>query len=658
VIFREPCCQQDSYCSFTHEEKFMKRSITFAGLLLLIACAAIPQASAQKQTIPDYSNLSRAEVPVASTWRIEDLYPGMDAWRSDRERVKVLMDQIDQRARKWTSTPQRFLALYQLTDSIGLIMRRLGAYASNQSNVDLGNATYRSMQGELQGMSASLGAKLAFRNEDILKMNERVLRSYFAKEPRLAEYRFRVEEVLRSRHYLLPKDQQKVFSMTGLFSGATAQVADVLNNVEIPPSDVTLSTGERVTLNVPGYMRYRGVENPADRSLVMRTFWADRKKFENSLAALLDGGIKADLFAARVQGYNSCLHARLFGDDIDTTVYTQLIATVRQNLAPLHRYLALRKKMLGLDTLRYDDIYASAVKDVDRVYPYDEARTMIQGALGPLGEEYQKLLTTAFDNRWIDVYPNKGKQLGAYSEGVYGVHPYIKMNYNGEYDAVSTLAHELGHSLHSCLADEHQTFGNAGYPTFLAEIASTFNEHMLMDYLLKHETSDLVKLKTLDAYLAGVRATIYRQTLFAEFELAMHRHVEEGQTLTPDWLTEQYLALTRVYYGHDKDVMHVNDYIGTEWGLIAHFYMNYYVFQYSTGMIASLALSDRVLHGGQADVDRYLGMLKAGGSDAPLKILKDAGVDMTSPGPTAAALRRFDALVAEMEKLVEKVKKQ
>jgi oligoendopeptidase F len=403
-------------------------------------------------------------------------------------------------------------------------------------------------------------------------------------------------------------------------------------------------------------MRYRGTANTADRSLVMRSFWSARKKFETSLAGLLDGGVKADLFAARVQGYNSCLHAHLFDDNIDTTVYHQLIATVHRNLAPLHRYLRLRQNMLGVDTLRYDDIYASAVRSVDRRYPYDEARALIMGSLQPLGDEYRKILSSAFDNRWIDIYPNKGKELGAYSGGVYGVHPFIKMNYNGNYDAVSTLAHELGHSAHSYLADKNQEFGNSGYRTFLAEIASTFNENLLVDYMLKHESDDLVTLKILDSYLDGVRATIYRQVLFAEYELATHRRVEEGQTLTPDWLTERYLALTREYYGHDKGVMRVDDFIGNEWSIIPHFYRNFYVFQYSTGMIASLALSERVLKGGTSDVERYLGMLKAGGSDAPLALLKKAGVDMTSAEPGEAALRRFDALVGEMEKIVVRLK--
>lgn len=633
----------------------LHRIICGSLCFLMLVCVAA-SGVAQEAKIPDFSNLPRSEVPVAYTWRIEDLYSSPDAWKRDREVVQGLIAQIDARAKDWTSTPQKFLSLYQLTDSISLIMRKLYAYAGNQSSMDLGNATYRSMQGEMESMGATYGAKVAFRNDDILKMDEKTVRGYFEKEPKLTPYRFRVEEVLRARKYILPKDQQKIFSMTGLFSGATAQVANVLNNVEIPAQDVTLSDGSRVTLNVAGYMRYRGTKNNADRSLVMRSFWSERKKFENSLAGLLDGGIKGDLFAARVQGYNSCLHARLFDDNIDTTVYHQLIATVRQNLAPLHRYLKLRQRMLALDTLRYDDIYASAVRAVDRKYTYEEARAIIMGSLQPLGDEYRQILTSAFGNRWIDIYPNKGKELGAYSGGVYGVHPYIKMNYNGNYDAVSTLAHELGHSAHSYLADKNQEFGNSGYPTFLAEIASTFNENLLVDYMLKHEKDDLVKLKILDSYLDGVRSTIYRQVLFAEFELAMHRHVEEGQTLTPDWLTERYLALTREYYGHDKGVMRVDDFIGNEWSIVPHFYRNYYVFQYSTGMIASLALSDRVLKGTKPDVERYLGMLKAGGSDSPLALLKNAGVDMTSAGPGEAALRRFDAMVGEMEKIVAKLK--
>ena len=637
----------------------MKFQRSFSGIVfccLLLAGAGTILADDPK--IPDYSSTPRSQVPVQYTWRIEDLYPSVEAWTADKERVVRLIGEVDKMSADWTTTPQKFLGLYRLIDSIGVISLRLNSYASNQSNMELSNNRYRNMQGELRSMFADYSARLAFINDDILKMDPKVLQGYFAGESRLAEYRFRVDQVIRAREHVLPKEQQRIVSLTALFGGAPEQAADVLNNVDLPAPEITLSDGTRVTLNFAGYMRYRDTKNPADRSLVMRTFWASRKRFENTLAVLQDGAIKQHLFTAQVQKYSGCLEARLFDDNIDTTVYHNLITVVRQNLGALHHFLRVRRQLLGLDTLRYDDVYASAVRSVDRVFPYDEARSIITASLKPLGPEYGVTLKQAFENRWIDIYPNKDKQSGAYSGGVYGVHPFIKMNYNGNYNAISTLAHELGHSLHSSFADRTQTYGNAGYTTFLAEIASTFNEHLLVEQLLKSEKDDIFKLFLLDRYLDGVRGTIFRQTLFAEFELAMHRHVEAGKTLTPDWLNETYLSLTRTYYGHDASVMRVDDYIQNEWSDIPHFYLNFYVFQYSTGMIASLALSDRVLKGTEADRDRYLGMLKAGGSAYPLEILKKAGVDMTSTAPGTAALKRFDALVGEMETIVARLKQQ
>jgi oligoendopeptidase F len=275
-----------------------------------------------------------------------------------------------------------------------------------------------------------------------------------------------------------------------------------------------------------------------------------------------------------------------------------------------------------------------------------------------MGRDYAAALQHAFDERWMDIYPNKGKESGAYSGGVYGVHPFIKLNYNGDYNALSTTAHELGHAVHSYFSDKAQPFPTSNYATFLAEIASTFNEHMLMHHLLKNEKDDLFKLYILDNYLDGFRGTLFRQTLFAEFELAMHQRVEQGQTLTADWLNQKYLELTRQYYGHDKGTCQVDDYIQSEWSGIPHFYMNYYVFQYSTGIIASLALSDSVARGDRQAQAGYLEVLKAGGSDYPLNILKKAGVDMARPEPYVAALKRFDGLVGEMEKIVAKLQKQ
>ncbi len=447
-------------------------------------------------------------------------------------------------------------------------------------------------------------------------------------------------------------------TMTGLFGGAPSRASSFLNDVDIPPPTATFSNGEAVTLNYANYVRYRAANNAADRTLAMKTFWANHMKYENTHAALLDGELKRHLFGARVRGYTDCLEASLFRNDIDPAVYHQLIASVRENLPLFFRYMKLKGALMGLaDTMRYEDIYGSAVPSIERSYTYDEAQKIILGALKPLGKEYESVLRKAFGNRWIDIYPNKNKQTGAYSGGVYGVHSYIKMNYDGKYDAVSTLAHELGHAVHSNFANETQPFSDAGYPLFLAEIASTFNETLLLKYMLKNEKDDLFKLWLIDQYLIQVRSTIYRQTMFAEYELAMHRRVEEDKTLTPDWLSSTYLDLTRTYYGHDQGVARVDDYIRNEWSSVPHFYRYYYVYQYSTGMIASMALVDQAL-AGKEGVERYLALLKSGGSDSPLKLLKKAGVDMTTPEPAKAAFKTVEGLVIEMEKIVARLRAQ
>jgi oligoendopeptidase F len=445
--------------------------------------------------------------------------------------------------------------------------------------------------------------------------------------------------------------------MIGLFGSTPSQASGLLRDVDMPAPEITLSDGSKVILNTSNFSFYRTSKNPADRTLVMSTFFGNYKKYENTFAALLDGALKQRLFGIKTRNYGSCLQSRLFSDNIDTSVYYTLVKNVRENLAPLHRFLKLKKELLGLEKFRYEDVYASAVKQVDKLYTFDEAKEIVLKAMSPLGDEYVKNLAKAFDNKWIDIYPNKGKQTGAYSGGIYGVHPYVKMNYNGNYNAVSTLAHELGHAMHSYNANATQTYSNAGYSLFLAEIASTFNENLLMDYMLKNETDDMFKLYILDNYLDGARGTIYRQTLFAEFELAMHQHVEEGKSLTPDFLNKTYLDITKKYYGSDEGVTEVGDYIQNEWSFIPHFYRAFYVYQYSTGMLASMFLANNVVTKGGEFTEKYLTMLKSGGSDYSLELLKKAGVDMTTDQPYISGLSRFDNYVAEMEKIVERLKK-
>jgi oligoendopeptidase F len=496
--------------------------------------------SAQNNKIPDYSTTPRSEVPEEYKWKTEHIYATNAEWYKDKEDVLRLSAKVEELSKDWTSSPKKMLEVFKLSDEIYQKFGKLYSYAGHNANVELSNPEYLKMRGEVQSAGVEVSVMFSFINDDLLKMPEETVKKYLKEEPGLSPYRFTIEQVLRSRPHILPIEQEKIISQTGLFASANENAASMLNNVDIPPPVVTLSDGKEVTLNYANYSLERGGKVPEDRTLVMKTFWGNHKQFENSLAALLDGEMKKHLFTAKVRKHPDALSAKLFSDNIDTSVYINLVKMVKENLEPLHRYLKLKQDLLGLDKFNYEDMYASAVKSVDKVYTYDEAKEIISGSLQRLGGIYTSPLKSAFTDGWIDIYPNKDKESGAYSGGVYGVHPFIKMNYDGEYDAVSTLTHELGHAMHSYLSYKTQPYADAHYPIFLAEVASTFNEHLLMDYMLKNEKDDLFKLYILDSYIDGIRSTIYRQSLFAEFELAMHRKVEEGQSLTPDWLNETY----------------------------------------------------------------------------------------------------------------------
>lgn len=639
----------------TGETMIRMKMLDICLLLALCATPLLAQAGGEKDR-SDYSLMDRARIPVEFTFNVADIFPDKAAWQKEKERVAGLVGQAAGQAGKWTASAREMLAFLQLTEDIRKSGMRLMSWASLQSDMDLGNNEFRMMRGEIGMYFVRMSSMLSFVNADVIALGSEKFEQYLKEEPELAPYAFGIRDVLRMKPHVLPAEQAKIVSMAGLISGVSSNANGALTNVDLPSPEITLSTGEKVVLNYNNYSRLRGARDAGDRDLTMKTFWANVKKYENTLAILMDGGVKGHYFNATVHGYADCLEAALKPNAIDRKVYDVTVEQVKKNLAPLHRHMALKQKLLGLPTFRYVDMYANSVQAVEKEYTWEEARAIIQTAMQPLGEEYVAALGLAFDNRWIDRYPNKGKQTGAYSSGVYGVHPYIKMNYNGEYDAVSTLAHELGHAMHSWFSNKTQPFATAGYPTFLAEIASTFNEHMMMDYLLANEKDDLLKLYIIDSYLTGLRGTIYRQAMFAEFELAMHKEVESGRTLTAQWLNAKYLELTRHYYGHEAGVTLVEDYIANEWSVIPHFFRAYYVYNYTTGMIASMALAEMVSAGGPDACDRYLTMLKSGGSDYPLELLKRAGVDMTTPAPFDAAFKRYDTLLTEMEKIVERLK--
>lgn len=629
------------------------KNTIFYFLLTIILPAFV---FAQDSKIPDYSKTKRSDIPVEFTWKNEDIYSSVEEWKKDKEKVTSLINKIDEKRETWNKTSKNLLEFYQYIEEISKISAKLASYVANLSDVDLGNSTYKTMMGEIQPLFVELGSKLAFMNEDILKMNSETLDKFYAEEPKLQNYKFQIDAILRTKAHILPEEQEQLVSLTSLFSGVPADAAGTLNNVEIPAPEITLSTGEKITLNATTYQARRSEKNPEDRMLVAKTYWENRSKYVKTLASLFNGSVKADLFYAKAYKYNSCLESTLDANNIDTSVYMQLIRTIKGNLSPMFRIAKIKKELLGLDKFRYEDFFASAVKKIDRSYSFDEAKELVIKSLQPLGTDYVNVIKTAFTNRWIDVYPNLDKQYGAYSRGVYGIHPFVKMNFTGKFDDVSTINHELGHSMHSYLSERNQTYNNFQYPIFLAEIASTFNENLLVEYMLKNEKDDLFKLYLLDGYLDRIRSTIYRQTMFAEFELAMHKRVESGNSLTADWLNKKYLQLAREYYGHDKGIVEVGEHYKNEWSGVPHFFRNFYVYQYATGMIASLALSNHVLNGGDKELQNYLSFLKSGGSNYPLEILKKAGVDMTTPKPFDDAVVMINKLVDEMEGLIKKLK--
>lgn len=638
--------------------KFRTVSIICIVFLLLLALIWPVMAENQSESkIPDYSLTERKDIPVEYTWRVEDIYPHLEEWKKDTALVNELINQLASMSKDWTTSPQKMLTFLELKDRIEIVGEKLQNYAALQNDTDLSNPLYQQMRGEIQDLSVRYNTIISFIEPDILKLGEASFTQFLKKEPGLKPYEFSIEKILKTKAHVLPAEQEKIYSYSGLFSNTPAKASGILNNVEMPSPVITLTNGKEITLNLANYVRYRSVKNRSDRALVMKMYWKNHKKFENTFAALLDGAMKQHLFNARIHNYTDCLEARLSQNHIDPLVYRKLIKSVRENLGPLHRYLKVKQELLGLDQFKYEDIYASAVKSIDKTFAFEEAQQIIMDMMKVLGKDYSAGLLKAFKDRWIDRYANKNKQSGYYSSSVYGIHPYIKMNYNGSYETVSLLAHELGHSMHSYFANRAQHYVNSQYSNFLAEIASTFNESVLVDYLLTHENDDLFKLFILDAYLAQVKGTVYRQVHFAEFELAMHRHVEEGKTLTAEWLNKKYLELARYYYGHDQGVTDVGDYIQNEWAGIPHFFLNYYVYTYSTGMISSTALARMVLTGSKAEKEKYLDFLKAGSSNYSLEILKKAGVDITTDKPYQMAFQRFNQLVTEMEKIVQKLKK-
>ncbi|RKY80636.1 oligoendopeptidase F, partial [candidate division KSB1 bacterium] len=449
--------------------------------------------------------------------------------------------------------------------------------------------------------------------------------------------------------------EERILALSGMVTDGPYTIYSIFSNAEMPYPEAKLSDGTVVKLDQAGYSKYRALPNRDDRITVFKTFWKTYAEFKSTFGAELYTNVKKDIFYARSRGYNSSLEAALDVNNIPVSVYTSLIENVNKHIDTFYRYLKIKKRLLQVDTLHYYDLYAPTVKGVDLKYDYEQAKDIVLEALEPMGKEYISTVKRAFDERWIDVYPTTGKRSGAYSnDGGYDIHPYMLLNYNGQYNDVSTLAHEMGHSMHTYFSNKNQPFPTADYSIFVAEVASTFNEALLMNKMLKKIKDDKTRLSLLMEYLDGVKGTLFRQTQFAEFELEIHKKAEKGEPLTGDVLTSMYKDILKKYYGHEKGVCIIDDMVGVEWAFIPHFYYNFYVYQYATSFTASTALAEKVIEGRKGAVDNVIKFLSAGSSMYPIDVLKLAGVDMTGSEPFELTIKNVNKVMDEIEKILDK----
>ena len=597
----------------------------------------------------------RSQTPDKYKWDLADIYPTQTAWRAAKDTLSTDLPKLRQFQGTLSASGRSLADALEMQAAFSRQLARLYSYASLSADQDTRDAAHEGMRQEMNLLAAAFGAESSFIEPELLKTGEAPIITAIASEPRLKVFRFYLSDVFRRTQHTLSDAEEKLLADAGPLAGNPSSVFNILSNADFPYPTVTLSTGKSVKVDQAAFTELRALPNRADREKVMSAFFTALGSFDRTFGTSMSGEVQKVWFFAKARKYPSALAAQLDGPNIPLSVYTRLVDGVNKNLPAFHRYLKLRKRMMKLDQLHYYDLYAPLVSSVDLKYAPGEAQKLVLAAVEPLGADYQATIGRAFDSRWIDLFPNDGKASGAYSDGgAYDVHPYMLINYNGQYTDVSTLAQELGHTMQSYYSNKTQPYALSGYPTFVAEVASTFNESLLIDYMLKQIKDDDTRLSLLGNFLENIKGTVFRQTQFAEFELRMHEMAQKGEALTGEALSKAYMEITRKYYGHDQGVCVVDDYIAHEWSYIPHFYRDFYVFQYATSFTASSALAEKVKAGDPEARKRYLAFLSAGGSKYPVDLLKDAGVDMTTDEPLDLTIKTMNRIMDEMETLLAK----
>jgi oligoendopeptidase F len=597
----------------------------------------------------------RSQTPDRFKWNLSEIYPSDAAWRAAKEKLAAELPKLRQFQGRLTSSAAVLADALEMQAGFSKELSRLYVYASMLADQDTRDASHEGMRQEMNQLNAAFGAESAYLEPEILKAAQPKIKAFVASEPRLKVFGFYLDDVFRRQEHTLTDSEEKLLADAGPLAGVPSDVFNIFSNADFPYPTVTLSDGKSVKLDQAAFGALRALPVRADRQKVMSSFFGALGSFARTYGTSMNGEVQKLWFFAKARKYPSSLAAQLDGPNIPASVYTRLVDGVNRNLPAFHRYLKLRARMMKVDQLHYYDLYAPLVASVDLKYTPGEAQKLVLAAVEPLGSDYQATIGRAFDSRWIDLFPNEGKVSGAYSNGgAYDVHPYMLINYNGQYNDVSTLAHELGHTMQSYYSNKTQPYPLAGYPTFVAEVASTFNESLLIDYMLQQIKDDDTRLSLLGNYLENIKGTVFRQTQFAEFEQRMHEMAQKGEPITGEALARLYLEITRKYYGHDQKVCVVDDYIAHEWSYIPHFYRDFYVFQYATSFTASSALAEKVKAGDPEARKKYLAFLSAGGSKYPVDLLKDAGVDMTTDEPLDLTIKQMNRIMDEMETILAK----
>ena len=591
----------------------------------------------------------RADIPVEDTWALEDIYPTDEAWEQELATLEADEAELVSYAGRLGESGKTLFAYLSKMEQTNKKAASLANYAMRRSDEDTRNGVYQAMTGRFMSVAVALDSACSFESPEIMAIPEETLNGFYQDCPNLEHYRRYLTDLRRRKDHVLSAAEEKLMAAAGEMAQTPINTFSSFINADLKFPDAVDGEGKHRPLSQASFITYQEGSDRVLRKSAYENLYGTLKNFRNTAASLLNAQAKQLQFFADARGYNSALEASLDLNNVPVSVYTNLIDTVHANLDKMHRYVRLRKKLLGVDELHFYDVYAQLVADAGGRISFADAKQTVYDALAPLGEDYRAVLKEAFENRWIDVYENEGKRAGAYAASI-PVHPFVLLNYTGTLDAQFTLAHEMGHALHSYLSAKNQSHIDAQYVIFVAEVASTCNEALLMEYLLEKTTDKKARAALINHFLEQFKGTLYRQTMFAEFEMNIGKMVGEGQTLTAEVLCKEYRRLNELYFGAD---MVVDDEIAVEWARIPHFYFDYYVFQYATGYSAAIALSKKILAEGESAVRDYLGFLSGGCSKSPIDLLKGAGVDMTSPEPVNQALELFSSLLDEMEALME-----